>query len=93
MLVPGVALGHQQHRVFQDHLPAYQSRFLSGEDQVDTWSDQPTWDAILKNIRIVISTHQVLLDALTHGFIKLSQIALLIFDEGQLHLFNRMFMV
>lgn len=77
-----MALGHQQSRVFQQHLPAYQLRFLSGEDNVETWSDQSTWDAILANIRIVVSTHQVLYDALAHGFVHLERIALLIYDEG-----------
>ena len=44
------------------------------------------WDDILQNIRIVISTHQVLLDALTHGFVTMRRIALLIFDEGESHI-------
>jgi len=38
----------------------------------------------LNNVRIVVSTHQVLLEALTHGFVKLSKLALLIFDEGSI---------
>ena len=31
-----------------------------------------------------MSTHQVLYDALAHGFVKMDDLALLIFDEGQL---------
>ncbi|CAN9153372.1 unnamed protein product [Alternaria alternata] len=42
---------------------------------------QAEWDRVLLNVRVVISTHAVLLDALTHGFVKLSKLALLIFDE------------
>jgi ERCC4-related helicase len=37
---------------------------------------------VLKNIRAVVSTHQVLYDALSHGFVRLEGLALLIFDEG-----------
>jgi hypothetical protein len=40
------------------------------------------WDAVLHNVRIVLSTHKVLVDALTHAFVRMSGIALLIFDEG-----------
>lgn len=55
---------------------------LSGADNVERWTTQEIWDAILSNIRIVVSTPQVLLDALSNGFLKLSRIALLVFDEG-----------
>jgi ERCC4-related helicase len=55
---------------------------ISGKDNVDHWTDQSTWDAVLENVRIVLSTHQVLLDALTHGFVKMGKLALIIFDEG-----------
>ncbi|KAJ4297870.1 Dicer-like protein 2 [Kalmusia sp. IMI 367209] len=81
-LAPTVALCEQQTKVFQSNLPGYGIQSLSGRDGVDNWTDQNTWDAVLDNVRIVLSTHQVLLDALTHGFIKMSQLALIIFDEG-----------
>lgn len=32
---------------------------------------------------MVVSTHAVLADALAHGFVKMAQIVLLIFDEGK----------
>lgn len=51
-------------------------------DNVDHWSNQEIWDSILRNIRIVVSTPQVLLDAMSRGFVKLNRIALLVFDEG-----------
>ena len=35
------------------------------------------WDDALRNIKIVIGTHQVLLDALIHGFVHMDKIALL----------------
>jgi hypothetical protein len=36
----------------------------------------------LNNIQIIVSTHAVLADALTHGFVKMLDLALLVFDEG-----------
>lgn len=81
-LAPTVALCEQQYNVFRANLPAYETQLLSGRDDVDHWTDQATWDAVLCNVRIVLSTHQVLLDAMTHGFVKMSRLALLVFDEG-----------
>ena len=40
------------------------------------------WDAVLKNIRVVVFTHAVLLDTLSHGFVQITQLAPMIFDEG-----------
>ena len=31
-----------------------------------------------------MSTYQILLDALSHGFVKLDSLALIVFDEGRL---------
>lgn len=63
-------------------LPAFQARVLSGADNVELWTKQRIWDDVLKGIDIVISTHQVLLDALVHGFVPMHQLALLVFDEA-----------
>lgn len=68
--------------MYQSNLPGYCTQVLLGKDNVDHWTDQSTWDLVLENVRIVLSTHQVLLDALRHGFVKMSKLALIIFDEG-----------
>lgn len=81
-LAPTVTLCEQQFEVFKSNLPGYGIQVLSGRDDVDHWTEQSIWDAVLHNVRIVLSTHQVLLDALTHAFVKMSQLALIIFDEG-----------
>ncbi|KAF3402139.1 Dicer-like protein 2 [Talaromyces pinophilus] len=81
-LTPTVALAEQQYAVISKQLPLYQSRLLLGSDNVDHWSTQHIWDKILLNIRIVVSTPQVLLDAMSHGFVKLSGLSLLVFDEA-----------
>ncbi|KAL8801992.1 MAG: hypothetical protein Q9200_006748, partial [Gallowayella weberi] len=90
-LAPNVALADQQAKVIATQIPSVQSRLLIGADGVDHWSEQWIWDGVLKGISIVISTHQVglglnskkiLLDALTHGFVQMSRLSLLVFDEA-----------
>ncbi|KAJ5335732.1 ATP-dependent helicase dcl2 [Penicillium brevicompactum] len=65
-------------------MPAVSMRMLTGDDGVDCWSKQSIWDAALQGMKVIFSTHAVLADALTHGFIKLPRLALLIFDEEEL---------
>jgi ERCC4-related helicase len=81
-LAPTVTLCEQQYEVFKTNLPGYGIQLLSGKDNLDHWTEQSVWDAVLLNMRIVLSTHQVLHDALTHAFVKMSKLALLIFDEA-----------
>lgn len=73
----------QQHRVISSNIPGVISRTLTGLDKVELWTDQVIWDAVLQDVRIVVSTHAVLADALSHGFVNITQIALMIFDEGK----------
>ena len=77
-----MALAEQQYNVLSIQLPSFQSRLLSGNDGIDRWSEQSIWDDALRNINIVVCTHQVLLDALIHGFVQMDKIALLVFDEA-----------
>ncbi|EEQ31309.1 Dicer-like protein 2 [Microsporum canis] len=81
-LAPKVPLAEQQYLAISKQLPAYQTRILTGADNLERWSTQKIWDAFLLNTRIVVSTPQVLLDALSNGFITLRRIALLVFDEA-----------
>ena len=60
-LAPTVPLVSQQHHVLAENLPAYQTRSLSGADGVDHWGTKSIWDEVLSNIRIVVSTHQVVI--------------------------------
>ena len=57
---------------------------MIGSDNVDRWSNQRIWDAALDKIQVVVSTHAVLADALSHGFVNMARLSLLIFDEGML---------
>lgn len=65
-----------------------QEKVITGSDNVDSWSPS-TWDTILVNVKIVIATPKVLLDALLHGFVIISSIALIVFDEGRATLLQR----
>ncbi|OQN95566.1 hypothetical protein B0A48_18501 [Cryoendolithus antarcticus] len=81
-LAPSVDLCIQQHDTLRQAMPAYKMRLLTGQDNVDKWSELRIWDAALNQARVVVSTHAVLADALRHGFVRLTSLALLIFDEA-----------
>lgn len=83
-LAPTVALSAQQFTYISSQIAFVQSKFLSGADGVDRWTEKSHWDAVLKNINIVVSTYQILLDALTHGFVAMKSLALIVFDEGMI---------
>lgn len=78
-----VSLCSQQHEYIASQISAVQAKFLSGADGVDRWTEQSMWDSVLKNVGVVVSTYQILLDALTHAFVKMEQLALIVFDEGK----------
>jgi ERCC4-related helicase len=61
-----VALCIQQTAVFQEHLP-YQVDSITGAKQPDKWTSHSLWRDIVANNHVVVSTAQVLLDALRHG--------------------------
>ncbi|KAJ9477241.1 hypothetical protein PHBOTO_006457 [Pseudozyma hubeiensis] len=47
---------------------------------VDSWRE-PQWSALLESHQVIVSTAQCFLDALIHGFVKMNDLNLLIFDE------------
>ena len=56
---------------------------VSGANEPNQWKDAALWDRVLRTHRIMISTPQVFLDALRHGYISLGRdISLLVFDEA-----------
>ncbi|KAJ1020989.1 hypothetical protein NDA13_005618 [Ustilago tritici] len=55
-------------------------RSKSSQLAVDNWRS-PQWSALLASHQVIVSTAQCFLDALIHGFIKMSDLNLLIFDE------------
>jgi len=81
-LVPTVPLAEQQFEVVQAQIPSVVSKLISGADNVHTWS-KALWEKILENVRIVVSTFQVLFDAVSHAFVKLDTLSLIVIDEGE----------
>ncbi|KAF5374334.1 hypothetical protein D9758_004670 [Tetrapyrgos nigripes] len=79
---PTVVLCEQQHAVIEASLPVPVG-LLTGALEPDQWKDASLWKRTLESYRVVVSTPQVLLDALHHGYIVLGRdIGLLIFDEA-----------
>lgn len=81
-LAPTVALIDQQRNAIASAIPVTVG-LISGNAAPDQWKDARLWAKVLKENRIVVSTPQVLLDALSHGFINLgAHISLIVFDEA-----------
>ncbi|KAL6400813.1 Dicer-like protein 2 [Ilyonectria robusta] len=80
-LAPTISLCEQQCEVIRLQNSAAPIKVLTGNQGLDSWS-RDTWDTILDGTRIVVSTFQVLLDALTHAFVNMDMLALLVIDEA-----------
>ncbi|KAM3498430.1 hypothetical protein MY10362_008245 [Beauveria mimosiformis] len=80
-LAPTVLLCAQQFDAIKLEIPSISMRLVVGSDNVHTWSSS-TWKSLLNGTQAVVSTYQVLLDALDHAFVKLDRLSLLIFDEA-----------
>ncbi|KAI9509470.1 P-loop containing nucleoside triphosphate hydrolase protein [Russula earlei] len=92
-LAPTVALAWQQQAVIAEHLPVVVG-FVSGANEPDQWTDTELWRRLLNTHRVIVSTPNVLLNALRHGYIHLGRdIGLLVFDEAHHaadgHAYNR----
>jgi len=93
-----VTLLHQQHDVLKKFLKCPVIS-IAGDDMPEKWSKK-VWDALLSTIQngVIVSTYQVLYDALAHGFLTLDQtlkdsrkvIGLLVFDEGKLNILTQL---
>ncbi|GBB92187.1 hypothetical protein RclHR1_01980012 [Rhizophagus clarus] len=78
-LVNLVPLVFQQSGVIDANCDAAVKHFC-GEMGVDLWKEE-TWKKNFENLDILVMTAQIFLNILRHGFISLSQVNLLIFDE------------
>jgi ERCC4-related helicase len=82
-ITPAVALTYQQSDVIRRGLgDACKILALTGQEKVETWKNQRTWDDALHGVDVLVATYQVLADCLTHGFVKLYNISLLVVDEA-----------
>lgn len=73
-------LAQQQFDVLRSHI--IQTKLICGADNVEAWSTQQVWDALLLNVRVVVSTFQILFDAVHHAFVRLDSLSLVVIDEG-----------
>ncbi|EPQ54406.1 P-loop containing nucleoside triphosphate hydrolase protein [Gloeophyllum trabeum ATCC 11539] len=81
-IAPTVALCEQQRDVIDKALPVSVG-IISGSLEPDQWKDPALWRRVLDTHRVMVSTPQVLLDALRHGYINLGKdIGLIVFDEA-----------
>ncbi|CAO2832596.1 unnamed protein product [Amaranthus hypochondriacus] len=78
-LVPTVVLVTQQADVIEMHTDLKVGKYW-GEMGVDFW-DAATWQKQLEEHEVLVMTPKILLDALSHTYIKLEKIKVLIFDE------------
>lgn len=78
-LVPTFVLVTQQAEVIKTHTDLKVGKYW-GEMGVDFW-DAATWNQELENHEVLVMTPKILLDALSHTYIKLDMIKVLIFDE------------
>ncbi|KAK8107781.1 uncharacterized protein PG998_009794 [Apiospora kogelbergensis] len=76
-LAPTIPLCQQQYDTIRTQIPSAQVKVLTGNDNVDAWSDPSIWNAFLRNVNVVVSTYQVLVDAVYHAFVHLSNLTLL----------------
>ncbi|KAL2160862.1 hypothetical protein VTH06DRAFT_1059 [Thermothelomyces fergusii] len=75
--------GDKQFEVIRAQIPVVQSRLILGSDKVEAWSSTPgVWAAMLANIRIVVSTYQILFDAVAHAFVSLASLGIIVVDEA-----------
>ncbi|XP_053604305.1 endoribonuclease Dicer [Plodia interpunctella] len=79
-LVNNVPLVDQQRKAIQKICPVEGVGAYSSEDRVDYW-DKNKWDEELSKNQVIVMTCQILSDMITHGYIRIQDINLLIFDE------------
>ncbi|CAG9562769.1 unnamed protein product [Danaus chrysippus] len=79
-LVNNVPLVAQQKKMIEQVCPVNGVAGFSGEDNVDYWNKEK-WDSELSKYQVIVMTCQILNDMLTHQYLQLKDISLLIFDE------------
>lgn len=79
-LVNTVPLVNQQKNVIEMMCPVDGVGAYSSEDGVDYWK-KADWDSELARNQVIVMTSQILSDMLTHAYIRIEDINLIIFDE------------
>lgn len=79
-LVASVTLVYQQYAVLTSNMD-HNIAQVCGAHGVDNWK-KDKWTALLSDNKIIVATADVLLQCLSHSYISMRQINLLIFDEA-----------
>ncbi|KAF4976160.1 hypothetical protein FZEAL_7138 [Fusarium zealandicum] len=79
-LAKTVSLCEQQFNVVQRQMPSVSMKLLTGHLNIDAWSPK-VWPEVLAGTRVIVSTFDILRDALDHAFVKMEMLALVVFDE------------
>ncbi|KFB49809.1 AGAP012289-PA-like protein [Anopheles sinensis] len=74
-----IALAKQQAQFFSRHMP-FNVRLYTSEVNVDAWKED-RWKKEFADVQIFVSTAQILLDVLRHGYLSPVNINLIVFDE------------
>ncbi|KAF5749551.1 hypothetical protein HS088_TW04G01520 [Tripterygium wilfordii] len=77
-LAPTVALVQQQARVIEDSIDSKVGVFCGSSKKMKSHND---WEEEIQEYEVLVMTPQILLHNLSHSFIRMELIALLIFDE------------
>ncbi|KAF8031365.1 hypothetical protein BT93_D0530 [Corymbia citriodora subsp. variegata] len=77
-LAPTVALVQQQARVIEDSINFKVGSYCGGSKRLKTHAE---WEKEIEKYEVLVMTPIILLRSLSHCFIKMDSIALLIFDE------------
>lgn len=72
-------MAKQQAKAIEEMVP-YSVCVLTGEQGVDYWKENE-WANVLDNNEILVATAQVILDAVSHSFLSLDQVNVIVFDE------------
>ncbi|KAF9501446.1 P-loop containing nucleoside triphosphate hydrolase protein [Pleurotus eryngii] len=81
-LAPTITLCEQQKTVITQAIPGGVA-FISGASNPDDWKGRVLWEGLLATHKVVVSTPQVLLNALRHGYVSMGKdISLIVFDEA-----------
>lgn len=81
-LAPTVTLCVQQRSVIEASLPVSVG-YITGSMEPNQWKDCELWRKVIRTHRVMVTTPQVLLDALRHGYLRMGRdINLIVFDEA-----------
>ncbi|CAK9295605.1 unnamed protein product [Gordionus sp. m RMFG-2023] len=78
-IVNSVPLVYQQGNYVREHTDLKVGQF-TGSMSVDFWKEDQ-WESQFRKYEVLVMTAQIFLNILNHGFLKLSKVNLIVFDE------------